>query len=62
MGVYGSVIWVPSDPTGATDMAMDLEQFVRASQPNGGTSMIELASGETTIDNATGVSPVALGA
>lgn len=31
---YGSVIWVPSDPTGATDMAVELEQFVSANQGN----------------------------
>jgi len=34
MSLYGSVIWVPSDRTGATDMALELEQFVRANQPN----------------------------
>lgn len=34
MSVYGSVIWVPSDPTGATDMASELETFVTNNQGN----------------------------
>lgn len=32
--LYNSVVWVPSDPTGATDMASELETFVTNNQGN----------------------------